>query len=139
MRTILRSQPWRSATVVLASVSVVLMSSALPASAAVQTTAPGQTYIIKITLTNTAIVIPRDKFSKGQTGPTYPRGGSVQYDVVNKGSHPYAIRIGSRSTGVIAPGHKTFIQLHWTYRGRYLYETLYQGKPLGPKGYITIY
>ncbi len=129
----------RSLLVVAAFAASVLVWSASPATSAVKTTAPGQTYVIKLTLTNKAIVIPKDKYSKGQSGPTYPRGGSVQYDIFNKGSHPYAIKIGSRTTPVITPGHSTFIQLHWTYRGRYLYETLYQGKPLGPKGYITIF
>jgi len=109
------------------------------ASATVQTTAPGQTYVVKMTLTNTAIIIPADKFSKGLKYPQYPRGGAIRYDVINKGTRPYSVRIWSQVTPVIAPGHSYPVLLNWNYRGRFLYETLYKGKPFGPKGYVTIF
>lgn len=109
------------------------------ANASVATTAPGQTYVVKMTLTNTAIIIPADKFSEGLKYPRYPRGGSIRYDVINHGSHPYSVKIWDQVTPIIAPNHSYPILLNWNYRGIYLYETLYHGKPLGPKGYVTIF
>ncbi len=109
------------------------------AAAAARTTAPGQKIVIRLTLTNTAIIIPADKYSQGLKYPRYPRGGAIQYKVVNRGTRPYSLKIAGRATHVIAPGHSVSIQLNWTTRGRFLYETLLNGKPLGPKGYITIF
>jgi hypothetical protein len=109
------------------------------ASAAVATTAPGQVYIVKTTLTNTAIVIPPDKFSKGLKYPRYPRGAAIQYKVTNKGTRPYSFEIWAGKTGVIAPGHTDTVLVNWNYRGNYTYETLYRGKPAGPHGHVTIF
>jgi hypothetical protein len=112
---------------------------ATSAGAAAQTTAPGQTYVVPLTLTNTAIIIPKDRYSKGYAYPRYPRGGSVRYDVTNKGSRPYSFKIWIFTTPVIPPGHEVPVLLNWNFRGIFHYETLYDGKPLGPKGYVTVF
>jgi hypothetical protein len=59
--------------------------------------------------------------------------------VTDKGTRPYSIKIGSHVTPVIDPGHSMLVHVQWTVRGQFLYETLYQGKPLGPKGYVTVF
>ena len=124
----------------LAAVAALLLTAALAAhaSAAPQTTAPGQIYIIKVTLSNSAIVIARDRYSVGKN-PQYPRGGTVQYAVRNKGTRTYVFKVAGHMTQPIPAGHSTFIQIHWNYRGQYLYELLYKGKPAGPKGYVTVF
>jgi len=124
----------------LAAVAALLLAAALAAhaSAAPQTTAPGQIYIIKVTLSNSAIVIARDRYSVGKN-PQYPRGGTVQYAVRNKGTRTYVFKVAGHMTQPIPAGHSTFIQIHWNYRGQYLYELLYKGKPVGPKGYVTVF
>jgi hypothetical protein len=44
------------------------------------------------------------------------------------------------TTGVMkAKVGKDAVFINWTYRGKFLYETLYKGKPLGPKGYVTVF
>ena len=108
------------------------------ANAALETTAPGQIYIIKVTLSNSAIVIAPDRYSVGKN-PQYPRGGTVQYAVRNKGTRTYVFKVAGHMTQPIPAGHSTFIQIHWNYRGQYLYELLYKGKPAGPKGYVTVF
>jgi hypothetical protein len=128
----------RSLALTLSSVALI-GGIAQAASAASKTTAPGQVYIVKMTLTNTAIIIPPDKFSIGLKYPRYPRGAAIQYKVTNKGSKPYSVQIWAGTTAVIRPGHTDSILLNWNYRGNYLYRTLYRGKPAGPHGYVTIF
>jgi hypothetical protein len=106
--------------------------------AAVQTTAPGQVYIVKMTVTDKTIQIAKDKFSIGDEA-RYPRGAAIQYKVTNKGTRPYSVKIWASTTGVIRPGRFDTVLVNWNYRGRFLYLSLYRGKPAGPKGYVTIF
>jgi hypothetical protein len=108
------------------------------ANAAPETTAPGQIYVIKVTLSNSKIAIAADRYSSGNS-PRYPRGGTVQYSVKNNGSRTYVFKVAGHMTQPIPAGHSTSIQIHWNYRGQYLYELLYNGKPAGPKGYVTVF
>jgi hypothetical protein len=125
---------------ILVTVSVVMLAGLpLAAHARSETTAPGTVYIIPMTLTNKAIVLPPDKFSRGLKYPRYPRGAAIQYRVINKGTRPYAVKIWNSTTQVIQPGHHDSILLNWNYRGKFPYETLYRGKPLGPRGRVTIF
>lgn len=125
---------------------LVLLGSAALATAAVQTaaaasktTTPGQVYIVKTTLTNTAIIIPKDKFDIGLKYPRYPRGAEIQYKVTNKGTRSYTFKVWDGKTGTIRPGHTDTVLVDWNYRGVYQYETLYRGKPAGPHGMVTIF
>jgi hypothetical protein len=124
---------------VLAVASAVLAVAAETAGAATKTTTPGQVYVVTMTLTNTAIVIPPDRFSKGLKYPRYPRGAAIQYKVINKGTRPYSEEIWAGKTTVIRPGHSDTILVNWNYRGVYPYKTLYKGKPAGPHGMVTIF
>ena len=123
----------------LAVSAVILGALAGSVSAALKTTTPGQVYIVKVTLTNNAIVIPKDKFSVGLKYPRYPRGAVIQYRFTNKGSRPFSVRIWASKTGVISPGHSDSVLVDWNYRGMFNYETLYRGKPAGPHGFVTIF
>jgi hypothetical protein len=104
------------------------------------TTIPGVIYPIKVTITNTAIIIPKDQFSLHTKYPRYPRGAQIRYEITNKGTRPYSFKMWGSFTGVMkAKGGKDSILINWNYRGKYLYEVLYKGKPAGPKGYVTIF
>jgi hypothetical protein len=123
----------------LAAAAVLLGVLTEPVSAALKTTAPGTVYIIKVTLTNTAIVIPKDKFSVGLKYPRYPRGALIQYRFTNRGTRPYSVKMWVAKTGVISPGHSDSVLVDWNYRGMFKYETLYRGKPSGPHGFVSIF
>ena len=123
----------------VASSAALVAGLAQVASAASKTTAPGQVYIVKTTLTNTAIIIPKDKFSVGLKYPRYPRGAAIQYKVTNKGTRPYSFEIWAGKTRVIPPGHTDTLLVNWNYRGTFTYKTLYNGKPAGPHGTVTIF
>jgi hypothetical protein len=129
----------RSWFVLALSSAVLAAVAAQTALAASKTTTPGQVYIVKVTLTNTAIIIPKDKFDKGLKYPRYPRGAAIQYKVTNKGTRPYSVEIWAGKTQVIPPGHVDTILVNWNYRGVYHYESLYKGKPAGPHGTVTIF
>jgi hypothetical protein len=110
-----------------------------PAGAAVQTTVPGVVYVVKLTVTDKAVVLPKDKFSKGLTYARYPRGAVIRFKVINKGTRPYSVRIWDVATPAIRPGRFDTVLVNWNYRGSYNYASLYHGKPVGPHGMIKIF
>jgi len=94
---------------------------------------------VKTTLTDAKIVMhePARLVRKGII--RYPRGAIIRYDVTNNGTRAYALKVWDTVTRVMKPGgHDSFL-VNWNYRGRYVYRTLFRGKPLGPKGLIEIY
>jgi hypothetical protein len=109
------------------------------ATAAVKTTLPGVVYIVKVDVTNATISIPPDKFSKGLKYSRLPRGSTIQYHVINRGTRPYAVRIWDKTTPVIAPGHMAPILVNWNYRGNFYYEKIFHGKPLAPRGRVKVF
>jgi hypothetical protein len=129
----------RLLTSALAALGLAAAATAL-ASAAPKTTTPGVVYVVKVTLTNTSITIPKDRFSLHTTYPRLPRGAVIRYAVTNKGTRPYAFKMWDTVTTVLKPhgGRDSFL-VNWNYRGRYEYETLFRGKPAGPHGFITIF
>lgn len=127
----------RTAIILLAAAAV---AGTLRASSAPATTVPGVIYPLKVTITNTSIVIQRDKFSLHTKYPRYPRGALIRYVITNKGTRPFRLKMWGTISNVMKPkGGKDSMLINWNYRGKYLYETLYKGKPAGPKGYITIF
>jgi hypothetical protein len=123
----------------------VLCCAGVFATAASATTAPGVLNHIKITITNTAIDIPRDQFVKKDGITRYPRGAEIEFTLVNKGSVPIAVRIkalgkvkytigqktlaGSASAGKpIAPGASRHWTLGFYIRGDYEMDSLIHGK-----------
>jgi hypothetical protein len=105
--------------------------------AAVATTAPGQVYVVTVSLSDQGMVLPIEKNRHGRT-VVYQRGASVRYNVINQGTKPYAFLIGTQKTRVIPPGHQTSIEVHWSTRGKYRWERLYHGKPIGQIGLIRV-
>jgi hypothetical protein len=104
---------------------------------AVATTAPGQLYIVTVTLSDEGMVIPIEKNRHGRT-IVYQRGSVLRYHVLNQGTKPYAFLIGTQKTRVIPPGHQTSIEVQWSTRGTYRWERLYHGKPIGQIGLIRV-
>ncbi|HEX4679696.1 MAG TPA: hypothetical protein VH210_10900 [Gaiellaceae bacterium] len=122
-------------------VSVALVAAiAVPAAvdARPQTTTPGVIYVIKTTVDDKGIHIPKDKFTRN--GVTrYPRGALIRYEFVNKGTKPYAVRIWATETLVMKPGRKDASLINWAYRGDYTYARIYKGHQIKPIGKIIIF
>lgn len=129
----------RVSLAVAVSLVAVLGAFSAVAAAAPSTTTPGQVYIVKVTLTDTAIVIPKDKFDLHRKYPRYPRGAAIQYQFKNTTKKPLALRIWDKTTPIIRPGKVEPLLINWNFRGTFVYETLRAGKPLGPKGTVTIF
>jgi hypothetical protein len=109
------------------------------AAASPETTTPGQLYVVKVTVTDKTISIPKDQFTRN--GVTrYPRGALIRYVVTNLGTRSYAFEIWGASTGPIRPrGHNTVL-VAWNRRGTFIYRTLIAGgRPAGPKGIVQIF
>lgn len=116
------------------------LSAGVYTSVAPATTTPGVIYVVKVTITNTAITIPKDKFSLHTKYPRLPRGAQIRYEILNKGTRPVSFKLWGSTTGVMkARVGKDAIFINWTYRGKFLYEVLYKGKPTGLKGYVTVF
>jgi hypothetical protein len=99
------------------------------ASAHRQTTQPTLLYTVPAVLTDTSIRLTRTRV---------PRGAMIRYTVVNDGSRPYALQIWTAVTRPIPPKGRTRLTVNWDYRGRFLYRTLYRGRPAGPHGSVTV-
>jgi hypothetical protein len=100
------------------------------ASAERQTTHPGIVYTIPAVLTDKTIKL---------THAQVPRGTMIRYTVVNGGSRPYAFQIWKSKTRSIPPKGRALVRVNWDYRGRFVYRTLYRGKPAGPQGSVSVY
>jgi hypothetical protein len=126
--------------ILLSAVAAALVAAVVvpAAGARPQTTTPGVVYVVKVVLTDKAIAIAHDKFTRNAQ-IRYPRGALIRYSVLNKGTHPYVFRVWGSNTAVIKPGARDSILINWNYRGRFAYEILLRGKPAGPKGSIIIF
>jgi hypothetical protein len=103
-----------------------------------QTTTPGVIYVIKTTVDDKGIHIPKDKFTRNGVS-RYPRGALIRYEFTNKGTKPYAVRIWATETVVIKPGHQAIRLVNWAYRGDYTYARIYKGHQISPIGTIIIF
>jgi hypothetical protein len=103
------------------------------------TTTPGVIYVLKVTVDDKGIHIPKDKFTKN--GITrYPRGAQIRYEFTNKGSKPYAAFVWGADTVVMKPhgGHASLF-INWNYRGTFHYYRELHGKRIKPIGTIIIF
>ena len=91
---------------------------------------PPVVHVIKITVTDRSIVIPRERF---------PRGAVLQLRITNLGSKPYVFRMWATTTLPIPPGKHDSFLINWNFRGKYHYGTLLHGKPTGHGGTIVIF
>jgi hypothetical protein len=117
----------RTALAVVAAIAT--LGAASFASARPQTTQPNVVYTIPAVLTDKTIKLSHT---------VLPRGTVIRYTVVNRGSRPYALEIGKAATRAIPPHRRARIRVSWDYRGRFVYRTLYRGRPTGPHGSITV-
>ena len=99
------------------------------ASAERQTTQPRLLYTVPAVLTDKSIQL---------THTRVPRGVVIRYTIVNHGSRPYALQIWTGVTRPIPPHGRARLTGKWDFRGRFLYRTLYRGRPAGPHGSITV-
>jgi hypothetical protein len=143
------SQPLRAvycphvATVrVAACLAAVLCVGVASAAAARRTTIPGVVQPVFVTLTNTSIKIPDDKFStNGHT--QYPRGAIIDFVLSNHGTKAVSVKLKApilhfvgaakfsnvASAGApIAPGHRRHFRLSFFFRGSFTLEMLLGGK-----------
>lgn len=120
-------------------VAALAAAAAVPgAGARPETTTPGTLYIVKVTVTDTTIKMPKDRFTlHGVT--RYPRGALIRYAVTNLGTRPYTFEIWGAKTLPIRPEHHDSILVAWNRRGTFVYRTLAGGRPAGPKGIIRIF
>ncbi len=105
-----------------------------------ETTTPGQLYVVKVTVTDTSIKVPKDRFTRN--GVTrYPRGATLRYVITNLGTRRYVFDIWGAKTAPIKPhGGKDSLLVAWNRRGTFLYQTLLVGgRPAGPKGVVVIF
>ena len=100
------------------------------ASAEPQTTLPGVVYTIPAVLTDKRIEL---------THTQVPRGVMVRYSILNRGTRAYTFQIWKAKAGPIPPNGRARLRVNWDYRGRFVFRTLYRGKPAGPRGSVTVF
>jgi hypothetical protein len=108
------------------------------AAASPSTTAPGIVYTIKTTMLPSGVVIAKDRFTRKDGTPSWPRGATIRYSITNKTKKTLALKIWIATTKPIAPGGHTFVVINWIYRGRYLYQELHGTKLVGAARYLVI-
>lgn len=130
----MRNAPALAAAVIAAAAVVPAAAPARPA-----TTTPGVIYVLKVTVDDKGIHIPKDKFTRN--GITrYPRGAQIRYEFTNKGSKPYGVFMWAADTVVMKPhGGKASMFVNWQYRGTYHYWRILHRKQIKPVGTIIIF
>jgi hypothetical protein len=102
------------------------------------TTAPGQVYTIKTTLLPTGVVLAKDRFTRKDGTPSWPRGATIRYSITNKTKRTLALRLWIAKTKPIPPGGHTNVVINWIYRGRFLYQELDGHRLVGAARYLII-
>jgi len=124
-----------------AAVAAAAAAALLPGSAGArpQTTTPGVIYVLKVTVDDKGVHIPKDRFTRN--GITrYPRGALIRYEFTNKGTKPYSVFMWAADTVVMKPhgGHASML-VNFQYRDTYHYYRLYRGHKIAPVGTIIIF
>jgi hypothetical protein len=114
----------------LLAAAVAMLAAASSASAERQTTTPGILYTIPAVVTDKNIEL---------THTHVPRGVTIRYTIVNRGTRPYTFQIGRSNAGPIPPNRRAQLSINWDHRGRFLFRTLYRGRPAGPRGSVTVF
>ncbi len=117
------------ALALLLSAALATLGGAHLASAEWQTTQPTLLYTVPAVLTDKSIQL---------THTRVPRGVVIRYTIVNHGSRPYALQIWTGVTRPIPPKGRARLTVNWDHRGRFVYRTLYRGRPAGPYGSVTV-
>jgi hypothetical protein len=103
------------------------------------TTTPGVIYVLKTSVDDKGVHIPRDQFTRNGVS-RYPRGAIIRYEFVNRGTKPYAVHMWGAETVVMkAHGGKSAMLVNWQYRGDFHYWRILKGKRLTPVGTVIIF
>jgi len=121
------------------------LASSAPALAARQTTQPGSTLRVYVTLTDKGIryAMFHELSTGGQTGLIPARGGGVRgnvaiFSVRNAGKKRHDFALLGKKTPPLGPGHKASFAVMLLRRGAFPYEsTLDKGKP-GFRGVFVV-
>lgn len=116
----------------LAVVAGLLTAIVVPtAVAATRTTEPGVLYPVKVTISDTEIVIAHAR---------YPRGAIIQYRVKNIGTRKHAFMVATQRTRTIEPGGKAILLVVFDVRGKIPYKSPVKADAgvKGLKGFIRI-
>jgi hypothetical protein len=122
----------------IAALALALCIPAGVAVAAPQTTAPGQVYTIKTTMLPSGVVMAKDRFTRKDGTPSWPRGASIRYSITNKTKKTLALKLWIAKTKPISPGGHVNVLINWIYRGRFLYQELDGKKLVGAPHYLVI-
>jgi len=111
------------------------------AATAPATTAPGVLNHVKVIITDTAILIPKDQFVQKDGITRYPRGALIEFVFTNKGSKPISIQLAVQSkvkfNGLvkaasigppIKPGQVRHFQVNFFFRGDFALKSVIGGK-----------
>ena len=109
--------------------TIATLGGAHRASAEWQTTQPTLLYTVSAVLTDKSIQL---------THTRVPRGVVIRYTIVNRGSRSYALQIWTGVTRSIPPKGRARLTVNWDHRGRFVYRTLYRGRPAGPHGSVAV-
>jgi hypothetical protein len=94
---------------------------------------------VKVTVTDKKLVVHEPAQFVRNGIIRYPRGAIIRYEATNKGTRAYAFKVWDSVTRVMRPRGNDSVLINWNYRGRFVYRTLFRGKPFGPKGVIEVY
>jgi hypothetical protein len=129
-RTVRRdAEEMKFALALLLSAALATLGGAHLAAAESQTTQPTLLFTVPAVLTDKSIQL---------THTRVPRGVVIRYTIVNHGSRPYALQIWTGVTRPIPPKGRARLTVNWDHRGRFVYRTVYRGRPAGPHGSVTV-
>ncbi len=111
------------------------------ASAGLRTTKPSELTKVGVSLTDNAVKIARDRFTKGSL-TRFPRGAIIEFVIVNRGTKPYRAELflngheftksGARKTPArtraVKPGGRVRLQVNFYFRSRFTLKSLANGK-----------
>lgn len=123
------------------------------AGAAPRTTAPAALTQVKVSITDKAVLIARDKFTQGSL-TRYPRGAIIDFLITNRGTKAYRAQLlltgqhnftkyENKGTSVtspaVAPGRKAHLRINFYFRSRFALLALLGGKRHGELARILIF
>jgi hypothetical protein len=123
------------------------------AAAAPRTTEPASLTQVKVSITDKAVSIARDRFTKGSL-TRYPRGAIIDFLITNRGTKPYKAelqltgkysfskyerKVTSVRSALIQPGRKAHLQVNFYFRSKFSLLALLDGKTPGPHTPILIF
>jgi len=112
-----------------------------------QTTAPLQFYKVSVSITDTAVIVARDKNTRGSLS-RYARGAEIDFRFNNRGTQPYEAELlttgqdseaVSEKTKAIATGQIGHLEVNFYYRSTFALQALLNGKKHGTGAKIEVF